>query len=174
MGRLDERALETLVAIGCEVCLKGRLRFSTYVDAQIPLIAGEPVGAFSWVYDGEKFIDGVFEVTCAECLRLIFSDPDCPRCHAPGMLAKALNTHNVWPVPHHCSACDGEEFRYTAMVPARVTYQGQRADKARTTTELHDLGFHAYRATCSECGEVLELIEACPLCNAPSPLRERP
>ena len=77
-------------------------------------------------------------------------------------------------MPAACPACDGEELRYVAFVPARVVYEGKRADKARTSTELHDDGFHGYRVDCRDCGTVAELTDACPLCDAPAPLRARP
>ena len=111
-------------------------------------IGGEPVGALTWVYDGEKFVDGVFEVACADCQHALFSDDGCPRCHAAGALPAVLAAHNRWPVPAACPSCQGEEVHYLAMVPARVAYQGKRADRARTSTELHDPGFHGYRVDC--------------------------
>ena len=51
-----------------------------------------------------------------------------------------------------------------------VTYEGKRADKARSATELHDDGFHGYRVDCRTCGTVAERIDECPLCAAPGPL----
>jgi hypothetical protein len=98
----------------------------------------------------------------------------CPRCHAPDGLARALATPNRWPVPQRCPRCDGEELRYIAFVPARVAYEGKRADKARSSTELHEDGFHGYRADCRDCGTVAERRDVCPLCDAPAPLRPRP
>jgi len=60
------------------------------------------------------------------------------------------------------------------FVPARVAYQGKRAEKARTSTELHEDGFHGYRVDCRDCGTLAERSDACPLCEAPGPLRPRP
>jgi hypothetical protein len=174
MGALTEAGLEQLVAAGCSTCSAGRLVFRTYVDARLPLIGGEPVGALSWVYDGERFVDGVFEVACADCQRSLFSSDVCPRCNAAGALPGALATHNRWPVPAACPGCQGEQVQYVAMVPARVAYQGKRTDRARTSTELHDPGFHGYRVDCVDCGTVAELTDGCPLCQAPAPLRPRP
>jgi hypothetical protein len=174
MGLLDEPGLERLVAAGCGACGSRELTFRTFVDGVLPLLGGEPVGRMTWAYDGEKFIDGVFHVACAGCAAVLFAADVCPRCHAPGALGRALESPNRWPVPARCPSCDGEELRYVAFVPARVRYQGKRADPARSSTELHDDGFHAYRADCRDCGVVAARSDGCPLCDAPGPLRVRP
>ena len=71
--------------------------------------------------------------------------------------------------------CGCEELRYLAFLPARVTYEGKRADKARSATEPHDDGFHGVRAECRACRQsVAAPTESCPLCEAPGPLRVRP
>jgi ribosomal protein S27E len=174
MGRLDEPGLDALLARGCPRCPGQALQFRTYVDGRLPLLGGEPVGSVTWVYDGERFVDGVFEVRCVGCDDVLLSADECPRCHAAGGLAVALEQQNRWPVPVACPRCGNEEVRYTAMLPAKVTYHGKRADKARTSTELYDAGFHGYRVDCRDCGVVAELTDGCPLCAAPGPLRPRP
>jgi hypothetical protein len=174
MGLLDEASLEKIVATGCTACNSNKLAFRSYVDGALPIVGGEPVGRMTWVYDGEKFIDGVFEVACPACKQTIFSADICPRCHAPGGLAQALATGNTWPVPGACPECGEEELRYVAFVPANVGYEGKRAEKARTTTEMHDDGFHGARVECKACGFVGERTETCPLCESPGPLRARP
>lgn len=173
MGLLDEAGLEALVSTGCSKCKSTRLRFGAYLDALLPIMDAEPVGKMTWVYDGEKFVDGVFEVSCADCNMELFAADVCPRCHAPGGLAKALATTNEWPVPTECPSCEGEELRYIAMVPASVVYNGRRADKPRCGTELLDEGFHGYRVDCKSCRTVA-IRDTCPLCNAAPPLRPRP
>jgi hypothetical protein len=174
MGLLDERGLEQLVGAGCPKCGSHKLVFRTYVDALLPVMGAEPVGRITWVYDGEKFVDGVYEVGCAGCKRVVFAAGVCPRCHAPGGLATALGTPNRWPVPRRCPRCDDEEVRFIAFVPATVAYEDTRAEKARSSTELHENGFHGYRVDCRDCGTVAERTDACPLCEAPAPLRPRP
>jgi hypothetical protein len=174
VGLLTEPGLDELVAAGCPSCHATRLQFRTYVDGWVPLLGGEPVGTMTWAYDGEKFVDGVYEVACAECKRVVFSADLCPRCHAPGGLARALAAGNRWPVPAACPRCENEEIRYFAFVPARVIYEGKRAEKARTSTELLDPGFHGCRVDCRDCKTVAELADHCPLCEAPAPLRARP
>jgi len=174
MGLLDEAGLERLVAAGCTACGSAKLGFRTYVDGIVGLMAGQPIAGVTWVYDGEKFVDGVFEVACAGCKAVLFAADVCPRCHAPGGLARALGAPNAWPVPACCPSCDDEEVRYVAFLPARVTYEGRRAEKARSATELHDPGFHGWRTDCRTCGTVAERTGGCPLCEAPGPLRPRP
>jgi hypothetical protein len=174
MGALTEAGLDELIARGCPSCRGTRLSFRTFVDGRLPVLGGEPVGAVTWVYDGEKFVDGVFEVTCADCKQPVFADDRCPRCHAAGQLPAVLAATNRWPVPTACAGCDAEEIRYVAMMPARVIYEGKRAEKARTSTEMHDPGYHGYRVDCVDCGTVAELADRCPLCQAPAPLRPRP
>jgi hypothetical protein len=174
MGLLDEAALERVVAAGCEACGSAKLMFRTYVDGAVPLVGGEPVGRVTWVYDGEKFVDGVYEIRCGQCDVVIFTADVCPRCHAAGGLARALETPNDWPVPRACPSCDEEEVRYVAFIPARVTFEGKRADKARGASEPHDNGFHGARVDCTDCGTVAVRADVCPLCGAPGPLRERP
>jgi hypothetical protein len=58
MGNLDEPGLERLVGAGCSKCGALKLMFRTYVDGLLPIMGAEPVGRITWVYDGEKFIDG--------------------------------------------------------------------------------------------------------------------
>ena len=178
MGLLDEPGLDRLIGAGC-ACGSHTLLFRTYVDGLFPFLGGEPVGRVTWAYDGEKFVDGVYAVECARCAASLFAADVCPRCHAPGGLSRALETPNAWPVPAACAVadCGGEEIRYLAFVPARVTYEGHHADKARTATEPHDAGFHGVRADCRSCRQTIDqLTDAgpCPLCAAPGPLRARP
>jgi len=175
MGLLDEAGLHDLVEGGCAACGARKLAFRTYVDGTIPFMGGEPVGRVTWVYDGEKFVDGVYAVTCAGCQHLVFSADVCPRCHTLGGLARALETPNGFPAPAQCPSCDGDEVNLVALLPALVTHDGGRADKARTQVEPHDQGFHGYRVDCRDCGPAVAVrSEACPLCEAPPPLRPRP
>jgi hypothetical protein len=177
MGELDETALDRLIAAGCAGCGGTTLIFETYVDGVIPFLGGEPVGRVTWAYDGEKFLDGVYAVTCAGCRRQLFGSALCPRCHASAGLARALARPNRWPVPAACAEpdCGCEEIRYLAFLPARVSYQGKRADKARSSIEPHDDGFHGIRAECRACRKTVSVpTDSCPLCEAPGPLRVRP
>ncbi len=174
MGLLDEAGLDRLVTAGCTSCGGNKLVFLTYVDGLLPLMGGEPVGKITWVYDGEKFVDGVYEVSCDSCKKILFQSSICPRCNAEEKLDDALESENRWTVPMSCPSCEGEEVRYIAFLPARVLYEGKRAEKARAQAELDDEGFHGYRVDCRSCGKVAERIDRCPLCETPAPLRARP
>jgi rubrerythrin len=64
--------------------------------------------------------------------------------------------------------------RYVAFIPARVVFEGKRAEKARDLSELHENGFHGARVDCRGCGTVATRTDVCPLCLGPGPLRPRP
>lgn len=175
MGLLTEPAFEALLAAGC-TCGARKIAFRMYVDGLVPLQGGEPVGPVKWSYDGEKFVDGIYEARCADCDRMLFEADACPRCHAEGALAGALAAENRWPVPDGCPRCGLDEVRYIGFFPARTTGgpEGKRADKARTTVEIGEPGFHGYRVDCRDCGKVMEIVDRCPICQASAPLRPRP
>ena len=122
MGLLDESGLGALIEAGCTGCAARKLAFRTYVDGTIPFMGGEPVGRVTWVYDGEKFVDGVYEVACAACGLVVFSADVCPRCHAPGGLQRALEAPNGYRAPAQCPSCDADEVGLVAFLPAVVTY----------------------------------------------------
>ena len=165
MPRLTEPAFDALCARGCDGCRGAKLLFRSYVEGSLPLLGGDPVGQVRWGYDGEAFIDGVFEVTCVGCRRVLFREDSCPRCHGEGGLARALETPNQWALPAACPACKLEEVRAYAYLPVRVAYEGKRTEKPRTTTDFFDPGFHAFRVTCADCGPVVEHVGSCFLCG---------
>src|ERR1700710_2643659 len=105
MGLLDEPGLNRLIEGGCPQCGSRKLQFCTYVDGRLPFMGAEPVGRVTWIYDGEKFVDGVYQATCGDCAHVLFSADVCPRCHAPGGLQKALDATNGFPVPAACPSC---------------------------------------------------------------------
>jgi hypothetical protein len=174
MGSLTEVEFTELVGAGCPACGVKKLVIRSYVEGRFPIMGGEPVGPVTWAYKGETFVDGVFEVRCASCKNLAFSDPSCPRCHAPDGLARALENENAHPVPKECPTCQQGALTYRAFVPAIVTYEGKRADKARTHCELYDAGFHGVRAECKTCGVLPPRADGCPLCHASGPVRVQP
>src|SRR5688500_17974869 len=112
MGLFDEPALHRLVDGGCPKCGSIKLLFRTYVDGLVPLMGGEPIGRVKWVYNGEKFVDGVYRIVCTACDEEIFAEDACPRGHAPRGLMRALAAPNGWPVPARCPDCQGEEVGY--------------------------------------------------------------
>jgi RNA polymerase subunit RPABC4/transcription elongation factor Spt4 len=174
MGLFTEAKLLALVDAGCPACQSQKLIFQTYVDGRQRLLGGEPDGKITWAYKGETFIDGIFDIKCIACKHSIFSEAVCPRCHADGGLAKGLETENQNMIPKACPGCDAEEFWCVGFLPATVIYEGRRAEKAKTETEMYDAGFHAFHLSCKFCGFKEEKTEQCPICDAPGPLRERP
>src|SRR5262245_45049903 len=105
MGDLNESRFDALVQAGCTACGTGRLQFRAFLDGRLPLLGGEPVGKLSWCYDGEKFVDGVFEIRCAKCNHELFAATRCPRCHAEAGCARALATENRFPLLRECPSC---------------------------------------------------------------------
>jgi RNA polymerase subunit RPABC4/transcription elongation factor Spt4 len=173
MGMLTVSHLEAILSTGCNACAGTSLRFRAYLDAGIPMMAAEPVGKLYWAYNGEKFVDGVYEIACMACSAVVFASDVCPRCHAEGALPTVLDAENAYPAPKACPSCRGQEVRLIAFVPAKVVYEGKRAQKAQTSVEPHDAGFHGYRIDCKTCGIVAEQVEGCPLCASAGPLRPR-
>jgi rubrerythrin len=173
MSKLTEQAFSKLVEAGCPSCGGLQLNLRAYVDGLVPLMEGEPVGPIKWVYKGEMFVDGLYEITCGACQHALFKDDRCPRCHDEGGLARGLETTNAYTVPKECPRCEHIEVRYIAFVPARVKYEGKRADKAQTSVDLYDAGFHGYRVDCKTCGKVAERADACPICEKKAPIRAR-
>lgn len=174
MGALTEPMFDALVAAGCKACGGRALLFQSYLDVRAPLLGGDVVGNLVFVHDGEKFVDGVFEVACPDCRRVVFESGVCPRCNAAGGLRTALSTAHRHPLPTLCPSCDGEEVRFVALAPSKVVYSRGRPDKPQTSHELGDDGYHGIRVECEDCGIVAEYDAECPLCAAPGPLRARP
>ena len=87
---------------------------------------------------------------------------------------RALATENRFPRLAECPQCGAEELRYTAMLPAVVTYERKRAAAPRAQSDPYEPGFHGYKVSCEDCGDVAEQSASCPLCAAPGPLRARP
>lgn len=174
MGAVTETKLDELVQAGCPKCGASRLVFSAYLDGRLPIMGGEPVGKLTWCYDGEKFVDGIYEISCAACKQPVFAADRCPRCDHEGLLSRALETENTFPLLKECPSCQGEELRYFTMVPASVIYERKRAAPPRTEVDPYDPGFHGFRIDCRDCGTVAERTEHCPLCGTQGPLRTRP
>jgi hypothetical protein len=172
VGLLDEPGLDELVA-GCPTCGGSRVRMRSYCDARRKVMLADPVGAYAWAYDGEKFVDGVFVAECNGCGATLFAADCCPRCHAPGAVDTILAADSRLPVPKKCRACGEMELLVTALVPVDVVSEGKRLLSRECEIEPGEPGFHALRIECPACGAVDEPA-ACPLCGAPGPLRPRP
>src|SRR5688572_19842887 len=106
MGLLDETRFDAAVLPGCAACGGAELDIWTFIDRQLNLMLGEPNDDGRWVHDGEKFVDGTYRIACAKCARVVFADDACPRCNAPGGLARALGDASRLTVPRRCAACN--------------------------------------------------------------------
>jgi hypothetical protein len=161
---LSEEDFTKLVDAGCPTCSEKSLLVEAIVAQKIPLLEGEPYGSPSWGYKGEDLVRGTFLVTCNGCKKELFSATSCSLCGADGGVARALESENTFPLPKRCG-CGSTLFTAMAYVPARVVYEGKRADKARTQTAPEDEGFHAFRVECKECRTVNERRQPCPACG---------
>lgn len=172
MGALDEKAFEAAVQ-ACAACGGRELVIESYVDRRHGVMAGEPTDAGRWAYDGEKFVDGTYRISCATCAHVAFASDACPRCHAADTLAatRAATTRLV--VPKRCPGCGEFELLALAMVPARARYAGGRAAPPTPLADYGEPGWHAVAFACEAC-DAATVTQACALCDAPGPLRPRP
>lgn len=162
---LSEEAFTALVDAGCLECRSKKLSVKALVAQRIPLLDGEPYGAPSWGYKGEDLVRGTYRVACEGCKRELFAATACPACDAAGGVERALEAENTFVLPRTCKRCGSELLTAMAFVPAWVSYEGTRAEKARTRTAPEDPGFHAFRVECKSCLSVEERREPCPLCS---------
>lgn len=172
MGKLDEPAFEQVIA-SCKKCQAQAFEVASYLDRRVPVMLGERNDDGRWAHDGEKFIDGIFKITCIRCRDEAFVSQDCPRCHREGGLADALGHESRLAVPKRCPTCKGMELTVTGFAPSMVrTGEGQRAQPT-ATAHFGEPGFHVAHVMCDGCDWVA-LAEGCPLCGGPGPLRARP
>ena len=186
---LSEEEFTAIVDRGCPHCKGAHLELEALVVQRMPLLEGEPYGSPSWGYKGEDLVRGTFRIACDGCKAELYAATGwrnrmptasrcnrrwsmpactcrtCPRCDATDGVARALDTENALPLPTGCTGCGSKLVTATAYVPAVVTYEGKRANKARTQTAPEDPGFHTVRVECKECKKVGELRDPCPLCG---------
>jgi hypothetical protein len=173
MGDFTKPALDDLLGRGCS-CGSSKLEFMTYVDARFTLMQGDQFGGVTWAYKGETFVDGIFEVSCIACKEKLFSSDVCPRCNRANAITGVLESKDTFVIPTTCGKCDRETLLYTVMLPARVVYEGGRAQKARASVDLVEEGVHGVQISCKACGVLAEVTGSCPLCASTEPLRPRP
>ena len=173
MGQLDESRFEALVQRGCPACGAAALDISTFLDRRLELMLGDPNDDGRWVHDGEKFIDGIYQIACSSCRHTVFADDACPRCHAAGGLTRALGDATRMTVPRRCAACDENQLAAVALVAATVRYSGGSAPKPRPLGDLGDPGYHVVAYACESCDAAV-ITQVCALCAGPGPLRQRP
>jgi hypothetical protein len=167
-GPLSESAFAALVEAGCPGCRAKKVVIEALLVEKLPLLAGEVFGSPSWAYKGEDFVRGTYRIECQGCQSELFSASACPRCGAPGGVQRALEQVSDFPLPRACEHCGSEQLSAKAFAPARVVYQGKRADKPRPQAGPEEPGFHPFEATCKGCGRVVETTDPCPLCGGDS------
>jgi hypothetical protein len=172
MSHLDEQAFTTAIA-GCPKCDARNFEVKTYLDRQVSVMLGEANDDGRWAHDGEKFIDGVYRVTCLGCRSDAYASPDCPRCHRANGLADVVDQPPRLAVPPRCPSCKRTEVTVLGFAPARVRTGAGRPPAPTPMAGLGDAGFHVAGILCDHCDWV-QSVEGCPLCGGPGPLRERP
>jgi hypothetical protein len=170
MGQLDEKTFDATVAAGCPACGGKTLEIRSFIDRRVLLMLADPNDAGKWVHDGEKFVDGTYSIACAACKHVAFASDICPRCNAPGGLAKALGDASRLPIPKKCPSCNELELLALALVPAVASWP---SPKPRPLAEYGEPGHHMVAYACESCDNAV-VTQACPLCDAPGPLRPRP
>jgi hypothetical protein len=172
MGLLDPPAFDSAVR-GCAACGAATVEIRGFIDRSVALMLADPSGPGRWVHDGEKFVDGTYRIACTGCGHVAFESDACPRCHAPGGLARALGAPSRLPVPKRCPSCNELELLAIALVPAATRYSGDGPPKPSPLVEYGEPGCHVVAYACEGCDRAV-VAEGCPLCGAPGPLRERP
>jgi hypothetical protein len=173
MGALGETDFETLVRAGCAGCGGKLLEIHTYIDRSLVVMAAEPNNEGRWAHDGEKFVDGTYRIACASCAKVAFESDMCPRCNAPGGLAKALREVSRIAVPKRCPQCSELELMALAFVPATAKYGSGETPKPKQLVDFGEPGYHVVAYGCNGCDRAV-VAEKCPLCDASGPLRPRP
>jgi hypothetical protein len=171
MGQLDEARFEALIGAGCS-CGTKVLELRTFLDRRLLLMLADPNDAGRWVHDGEKFVDGVYRISCTQCSKVLFEDAACPRCHADGGLAKALADTSRLPIPKRCPSCNELELLALALVAAKAK-SGAGTPKPEPLAEFGEPGHHMVAYACENCDAAV-VTQKCPLCDATGPLRPRP
>lgn len=176
MGQLDERAFAHHLQ-ACRGCGGTSFDVATYLDRHVEVMLGDANNDGKWVHDGEKFVDGVYRITCATCRVDAFRSDACPRCHAPGTLAATLAAPSHLAVPRRCPACSGMQLAVIGFAPATVrTAAPASGAKPPTPTPralFGEPGFHVIAMACDDC-DWAATAPGCPLCAGPGPLRPRP
>lgn len=165
---LDEATFTALIDAGC-TCGSKELVVEALVAQRLDLYRGELHGSPSWGYKGEDLVRGTHRVECARCHGELYTSTVCPLCEREGGVERALDTENAFPFVETCAECGSAQLTASAYVPAKVSYGGARAQKARSNVAPEDPGFHAFRIECKICRHAVRAApSACVLCAAPA------
>jgi hypothetical protein len=173
VGELDQPQFETIVRAGCPACHAAALEIRSFIDRRLLMMLADPNDAGRWAHDGEKFVDGTYRIACTSCKHEVFASDICPRCNAAGGLARALGDTSRLQVPKRCPKCNELELLALALVPATASYVAGDKPKPKPLVEFGEPGHHIVAYACESCDAAV-VAQACPLCNAPPPLRPRP
>lgn len=173
MGLLDQPSFDRAVRGGCPACGAAAVEIRSFIDRSVAVMLADPNDAGRWVHDGEKFVDGTYRIACTGCGRVAFESDACPRCHAAGGLARALEAPSRLAIPKRCPGCNELELLAIALVPAAARYGGGEAPKPVPLVEYGEPGYHVVAFACDACDRAT-VAEGCPLCGAAGPLRARP
>ena len=154
------------------MCGSKILEVRTFLDQRLLMMLADPNDAGRWVHDGEKFIDGIYRIACTACPCVVFEHADCPRCHAVGGLAKALDDTSRLHVPKRCASCNELELLALALVNAKAK-TGAGTPKPEPLAAFGEPGHHIVAYACESCDAAV-VTQKCPLCDATGPLRPRP
>src|SRR5882724_1288810 len=141
MGKLDEDGFDKVIA-ACKCGGVASFEVHSYIDRQLTVMLGERNDDGRWAHDGEKFIDGVYRVTCLACRTDAFTTDDCPRCHRAGGLKDILGAPTRLAVPKRCPECKGTELTITGFAPAVVRTGAAKRASPTPTALFGDPGFH--------------------------------
>ena len=171
MSQLDEAKFNSLIA-GCKKCDRRAFEVSAYLDRQVTVMLAKSNNDGRWIYDPDKFVDGVYRIQCMGCQTPAFDSPDCPRCHRPNGLKDALDGESRLVAPSRCPECKGTEMTLTTYAPASVkAVEDQRAQPAQLAY-FGDVGYHVAHIACVTC-EWTQSATGCPICGGPAVHLER-
>lgn len=172
MGLLDESRFDAIVQAGCPGCQGATLEIRSFIDRRVLLMLADPNDAGRWVHDGEKFVDGTYQISCPHCRTTVWESDVCPRCNAAGGLTRALGDTSRLPIPRKCPACSELELLALALVPSKASW-GAGTPKPVPLAEYGEPGHHMVAYACESC-DAATVTQVCALCDAPGPLRPRP
>ena len=172
MGQLDEAAFAQHLT-ACPGCAGAVFDVASYLDRHVAVMLGDANDDGKWVHDGEKFVDGIYRITCAGCQRVVFASDDCPRCHAVGTLPQTLAAESHMPVPKRCPRCDATQVSLIGFAPATVRTGAGKPPTPTPRALFGEPGFHVIAVACDDC-DWATTAPGCPLCAGPGPLRARP
>lgn len=151
MPVLTDEALRALLRAGCPSCRRHHLRARAIVAGDLRLFDGQPVSTVTWTTPPGAFAERVYRVECVECGHLLYQHDDCPLCHAPGQLARALAGRHGVVTPPACPHCASPELALQAELRMHLVIVEGRPSRRVADAEPHEPAFHVTRVDCPAC-----------------------